>query len=108
MICPRCHHQHSEEFFHPPMSLCLLCYSTNRGNENLTLQQLRDKIDNSKLSRHDRLRQRQAHIREEITASANGAGDWFCYNCHPDGGAVEVVNNRCHDCGSTDVRKETR
>lgn len=49
--CYRCNKSLPEKFFEPPVTLCLICYGTSRGNQGLTIAELRDKARKARKGR---------------------------------------------------------
>ncbi len=49
--CTRCSHSFPDEFFEPPLSLCLPCYAAVPANIGLSEEQLRDKARKSRAAR---------------------------------------------------------
>lgn len=60
--CPRCKQQLPDDFFQQPVSICLPCYSTSRGNNDLSLEQLRHKAINARIGKYKATEARRASV----------------------------------------------
>jgi hypothetical protein len=49
--CPRCKRSYPSHCFAEPIALCLPCYGTSRGNQDLSIEQLRSKAHKSRKAR---------------------------------------------------------
>lgn len=84
-LCYRCRTQREERYFEFPVELCLLCYSTIRGNEGLSLSQLRAKARRARKGKH----QRRVSIVSEIQKQFDSESP-----------LAMLENVRCDSCGN--------
>lgn len=98
--CPRCRAWRNRDFFPWPVTLCLICYSMQPGNEGLNEKQLRVKATRSRFARRRSHTNKRKHRELELltTPTPHMEETEVCTECKARFDPSDLYNGICIEC----------
>jgi hypothetical protein len=101
-VCPRCQRELDyTTWFQDPVRICMVCYSGIRGNEQMTMQQLREKASKSRYARgthgHSYVEARYRRLLSDMSPEVQAERAAIASTIEPDEIACEHCNTLCID-----------